>query len=129
VGGAVTRRSFYGPSTFYEFFEALNAVQVLEFDGAAVNYIQDLLSRSGMLPWLKVIRVMITGANCKRVLRILAAILKLRTEGGNRLTAIEPRTAESGVSWMIVSVSSGRSVSERKAYNVSWLNNLGGVLE
>ena len=77
-----------------DFFRSLNAVQVLEFCGTIVDYVQDALSAAGIFPGLKVIRVAVSGEDCRRTLHLLATASRRRMEEGNPLTAIEPLLAE-----------------------------------
>ena len=81
----------------YDFFQSLDAVQVLEFDGAVASVrsvLSNILSRTGVFPGLKVIRVAISRDDCETSLPLLATALKQRVEEGNPLTAIEPLFAE-----------------------------------
>jgi len=85
-----------GPA-LYEFFLSLDTVQVLEFDGAIAsveNVFFNVLPIPGVFPGLKVFRVVINWADCKRALRFLAADLKVRMQDGNPLVAVEPLLAE-----------------------------------
>ena len=82
-----------GLLALYDFFRTLDAVRVLEFDGAVAtvqNVLSNLLPVTGVFPGLKVIRVAIRGDDCKRSFPLLATALRLRLEEGNPLTAIEP---------------------------------------
>ena len=94
LGVGATFRGPLGAPTFSGFFGTFVAVQVLEFDGTVADRVQDLLSQSGMLPGLKVIRVKIDRASYENALRFLATASRLRMEGGKPLTAIEPRAGE-----------------------------------
>ena len=88
---------FEGELALYEYFRTLDAVQVFEFDGAiaSVNHVLfSLLSDTGVLPGLKVIRVWVSRDDYPGTLLPLATALRLRAEGGNPLTAIEPLFAE-----------------------------------
>ena len=75
---------------FLEPIQTLDTIQVLEFDAAIANSVQNFLSASGILPGLKVIRVGVSGPGCEGALRILAATLRQRMDQGNPLAAIEP---------------------------------------
>ena len=73
----------------YEFLQSLDTVQVLEFGGGIVDWVQRILSVPGILPGLKVIRVTVIRYSCERVLRVLADASRQRMEGGDAFTAIE----------------------------------------
>jgi len=80
-----------------EFLRSLNAVQVLEFDGAiasAENVLSNVLSITGVFPGLRVIRVAVGRDDCKGTLQLLSVVLRLRMEEGNQFTTIEPLLAE-----------------------------------
>ena len=76
----------------YDFFQSLDAVHVLEFDGAVDsvrNVLSGILSGTELFPSLKVIRVAIRD-DCLESLPLLVPALRLRAEEGKPLTAIEP---------------------------------------
>ena len=74
----------------HQLLKSLGAVRVLEFDKKrAESGIFSDLSVAGILPRLKVIRVMVS-RNCREDLQLLAAISRLRMEAGNPLATIEP---------------------------------------
>ena len=77
-----------------DFFRSLDTVQVLEFCGTIVDYVQNALSVAGNFPELKVIRVAVIQEDCRRTLQLLAAVSRRRMEEGNPLTTIEPLLAE-----------------------------------
>jgi len=77
-----------------DFFLSLNAVQVIEFDGAIANRAHRILSISGIFPVLKVIRVTVGWDDCERTLQVLVAVSRLRMEEGKPLATIEPLAAE-----------------------------------
>ena len=86
-----------GRLSLYEFFQTLNAVQVLEFDGAVfsvMNVVSKILSETGVFPELKIIRVAVSRDDTKEVLRLLAAALRLRMTDGFPLATMEPLFAE-----------------------------------
>ena len=90
-------RGLDGRPALYTFFRSLDAVQVLEFDGAMAsvkNVLSNLLSATGVFPRLKTIRVAISGDDCLKSLPLLATFSRLRTEEGNPLTTVEPLFAE-----------------------------------
>jgi len=77
----------------YNFFRSLDAVWVLEFDGAVTSIktvLHNILSITRVFPRLKVMRVVIGWDDCEEALELLAALLRLRMEEGNSLAAIEP---------------------------------------
>ena len=93
----MTLQELDGKPGLYDFFQSLDTVQVLEFDGGVVSVrtvLSNILSRTGVFPGLKVIWVAISRDSCKGSLPLLATALRLRMEEGNPLTAIEPRFAE-----------------------------------
>jgi len=76
--------------TLLPLFTSFNTVQVLEFDGTTADHVYlSVLSLAGIFPGLKVIRVAVSRDDCKRTLRLLAAISRLRMEDGNPLTTVE----------------------------------------
>ena len=82
-----------GPQ-LYESFRTLDAVQVLEFDGAATSVKIVLSNITGLFPGLKVIRVAVSQDDCEDALQLLAIVLMLRMGEGNPLSAIEPLSAD-----------------------------------
>ena len=94
LGREITLQLLDENPALYGFFLSLDAVQVLEFDGTAASFLSNMLSVAGVFPGLEVIRVAINRDDCKGALRLLATGLRLRMEGGNPLTTIEPLSAE-----------------------------------
>ena len=93
----MTIEEFDGRPALCEFFQSLDAVQVLEFDGAAAsvkNVLSGILSRAEVFPGLKVVRVAIVREDCEGALQLLATALRLRMEEGNPLTTVEPLLVE-----------------------------------
>ena len=94
----MTRRVFGNWSGWGELFRSLDAVRVLEFDGSITSVkavLRNVLSRTGVFPELKIIRVGIGwDSDCEEVLELLAAVLRLRMEEGTPLAAVEPLPAE-----------------------------------
>ena len=85
-----------GPA-LYQNFRSLDAVQVLEFDGAIAsvkNVLSNVLSIPRVFPGLKVIRVAISRGDCKEALQLLSAASRLRMAEGNPFSTIEPLLAE-----------------------------------
>ena len=80
----------------YDLFRSFDAIQVLEFDGAIADFVQNVLSVTGVFPGLKVIRVAVTRHECKRALQPLTIASKRRMVEGNPLTAIEPLSEDGG---------------------------------
>ena len=94
---AITLQQLDAAPVLYEYLRSLDAVQVLEFDGttaSAKDVLSKVLSIDGVFPGLKVIRVAIGRDDCEGVLQLLATVLRLRMDGGNPLTAVEPLFAE-----------------------------------
>ena len=93
LGQGMTLRDLDGRPELFEFFRSLDAVQVLEFDGAAGfvrNILSGILFITGVFLGLKVIRVAISRDDCEGALRFLAAASRRRMEEGNPLATIEP---------------------------------------
>ena len=88
----ITPEELDGRLALYNFFQSLDAVQVLEFYGMAPvsNVLPSILSRAGVFPGLNVIRVAVSQDDCKGVLQLLAAGLRLRMGEGKPLTTVEP---------------------------------------
>lgn len=82
-----------GPA-LYELLRSLDTVQVLEFDALITDCVKNVLSVVGIFPRLKVIRVAASLLNCKKTLRLLATVSKLRMEEGNPLTTVERLVGE-----------------------------------
>ena len=80
----------------YDLFRSFDAIQVLEFDGAIVDFVQNVLSITGVFPGLKVIRVAVTRHECKRTLQPLTIASKRQMVEGNPLTAIELLSEDGG---------------------------------
>jgi len=84
-------------SWLYDLLQSFNAVQVLEFAGAAAsvrNVLSNILSKAVFFPGLKIIRVAISRGDCRGSLPLLALALKLRMKGGNPLATVEPLFTE-----------------------------------
>ena len=88
-----TLNQLYKGPVLHKFFETLDTVQVLEFDGAIAvkNDPFNVLPILGIFPGLKVIRVAVHLDDCKGALQLLATTLKLRMEEGNPLTTVFSR--------------------------------------
>ena len=61
-----------------EFLRSLDAVQALEFDGTMVDYVQEVLSVTGVFPGLKVMRVAVSRVDCEGAFKHLAVVSFLR---------------------------------------------------
>ena len=88
-------KRFDGPE-LREIFRLHDTVQVLDFDGLIADFVQDVLSVTGVFPGLKVIRVAVSQVDCEKTLQLLGIASKRRMMEGNPLTAIEPLCAEGG---------------------------------
>ena len=93
----ITLRQLGCKPALYNFFRSLDTVQVLEFHGSIANYVLNALSATGVPPRLRVILVAVGLDDCKRSLRVLAAISKRRMDEGNPFMVIEPLLVEGEV--------------------------------
>lgn len=81
--------------TLFSLFTSLDTVQVIEFDGSSVDYVQlGVLCSAGVFSGLKVIRVAVGLDDYKGTLQLLATISKLRMERGNPLATVEQLVLE-----------------------------------
>ena len=97
LGRGITLQEFGWRPVFYNLFRSLDAVQVLEFDGAADsvrNVFSSIRPGTGIFPELTVIRVAVSQGDCEWSLPLLAVALKSRMDEGNPLTTLEPLFAE-----------------------------------
>ena len=96
LGEQVTVHVIEDGPALRKFITTLDTVQVLELDGAAYTCVWDILSTPEILPRLKVVRVVVTRADWKTTLRVLASVSEFRMVGGNPIETIEPCMAERG---------------------------------
>ena len=96
LGQEITRSGLDDEPVLCEYLQSLDAVQVLEFYGPTVDFVQNALSLTGVFPNLKTIRAAVSRDDCKRTLQILAIASKRRMEEGNPLATIQPLLAGGG---------------------------------